>query len=146
MKRTALVLEIIALILGITNNMISQEIFGLSKSDWNVIIFLILIGGFALLFWDSNSSEKHIREMVVKEVTKIQNDLKPKEGTIESVTSEDREHIIYLIRDMKIIHKHSDLTGLIADRASGIPLNELMQRNCSRCGQPRNKKSTIKHF
>jgi len=141
MKRTALALEIIGLVIEIVTNMMSQGLLGLSKSDWNAIVFLILIGGFALLFWDSNSSEKHIKEMVVKEVKKIQDDFNPKEGTIESVTSEDREHIFRLLGDMIIIHGHGDLTGLMADRASTVPLNELMLRNCSRCGEPRNKKS-----
>jgi len=43
-----------------------------------------------------------------------------------------------MIKDMYIHHGHLDLNGMLADRASGTPLNKLMSLKCSRRQQPRN--------
>lgn len=62
------------------------------------------------------------------------------DGSIESVTAGDVSFIVSRLGiPMSWDHGHGDIEGLIADRASGIPLNELMQRACSRCGVPRNQ-------
>lgn len=141
MKRFALVLEIIGLVIEIVTNMMSQALFGLSKSDWNVIVFLILICGFALLFWDDNNLEKRISAKLSEKVREIQETMKPKDGTLESVTPKDWDIIKRWSMEMIHNHGHDDNKGLLADRASGVDLNELMSKNCSRCGKPRNKKS-----
>jgi hypothetical protein len=144
MKKFALVIEIIASLIGIYLNMENQGIFGLSMSVWNTIVFITLIIGFALLFWDDNNLEKRISTKVEEKVREIQETMKPKEGTIESITPQDHEIIRKWSMEMILNHGHDDNKGLLADRASGIRLNELMFRNCSLCGDPRNKQSTNK--
>ena len=67
-------------------------------------------------------------------------DIKKQDGSIESVTEGDLAFLSGLMITMKWDHGHPDIEGLLADRASGVPLNELKTRNCSRCGVPRNKK------
>jgi hypothetical protein len=57
-----------------------------------------------------------------------------------SVTSEDKKLIQLMAVNMKSVHGHMDLTGMVSDRANGMPLDELMLKECSKCGVPRNKK------
>ena len=140
MKRFALVLEIIASIIGIVTNIRSIGLFGLSLSTCNVIVFLGFILGFALLFWDDNNLEKRISTKVEDKVREIT--MKPKEGTLESITPQDWEIIRKWSMEMILNHGHDDNKGMLADRASGILLNELMLRNCLKCGEPRNVKSS----
>ena len=40
---------------------------------------------------------------------------------------------------MSIEHGHTDWAGLMADRASGIPLNKLKFEKCHVCKSPRNE-------
>ena len=62
-------------------------------------------------------------------------------GSLDDVPAQDKLLIQAMAIDMTIAHGHLDLDGLLADRASGIPLNELKQRPCSVCGIPRDRKS-----
>ena len=57
------------------------------------------------------------------------------------MSEKDRVLIKGMISLMKTKHGHSDMIGLFADRASGVPLNELLKQECIKCGTPRNKKS-----
>jgi hypothetical protein len=66
--------------------------------------------------------------------------LQVQEGNIESVSAQDKRFITSLTLGMTLRHGHLDLKGLLADRASGIALNKLMSRECSKCGLPRNRK------
>lgn len=67
--------------------------------------------------------------------------IEQQDGSIDSITQRDMLFIIsQLSIPMKWRHGHSDTEGLIADRASSVPLNELMARNCSQCSLPRNQK------
>jgi hypothetical protein len=65
--------------------------------------------------------------------------IKPQEGSLDTVTMQDRLFIDSLAIHMIIPHGHMDKLGLLADRAKGIPLNELIAMPCSECGQPRDK-------
>ena len=61
-------------------------------------------------------------------------------GGLENISPEDANLILAMSIELDSVHGHNDLTGLFADRASGIPLNELTTRPCSRCGVPRNQR------
>ena len=65
----------------------------------------------------------------------------PQEGSLDTVTGEDRRFIVSLCLEMAIQHGHIDFNGLLADRASGVPLNQLMSKECSVCGIARNLRS-----
>jgi hypothetical protein len=59
---------------------------------------------------------------------------------INKVTNEDKKHIQIMVTSMLSVHGHGDLIGLFSDRGKGIPLNELMNQHCSKCGIIRNKR------
>ena len=40
---------------------------------------------------------------------------------------------------MERIHGHSDIDGLRADVKDGVLVSDLLSRNCTRCGKPRNQ-------
>ena len=41
---------------------------------------------------------------------------------------------------MEFVHGHSDHSGLRAEMLDGVPINDLMKHNCTRCGKPRNER------
>jgi hypothetical protein len=105
---------------------------------WSVIIGCVIAGIVLIIQGKQEENDKQRQESVRQETTSI----KPQEGSLDTVTSEDRRLIMSMAMDMLLTHGHMDLTGLLADRASGVPLNELMTRNCSEsgCGIPRNQR------
>ena len=62
------------------------------------------------------------------------------EGKLENISEGDAYLIIAMAIELESKHGWNDLTGLLADRASGVPLNKLKANPCSQCGIPRNKK------
>lgn len=54
---------------------------------------------------------------------------------------ECREKVVDTDFEENIWWDEMDLAGLLADRANDIPLNKLMERNCSECDIPRNQTS-----
>jgi len=42
-------------------------------------------------------------------------------------------------QQMETVHGHSDTEGLESDFRRGVLASDLMQRNCTRCGKPRNQ-------
>ena len=61
-------------------------------------------------------------------------------GRLEDVSPVETDLIIAMSIELEGRHGYNDFTGLLADRASGVPLNELKIRPCSQCGIPRNQK------
>ena len=59
-------------------------------------------------------------------------------GRLEDISQGDALWIMARSIEMQASHGHNDLLELLADRASGVPLNELMTKPCSHCGVPRN--------
>jgi hypothetical protein len=59
---------------------------------------------------------------------------------LREVTPQDKKAIELMDIRMTGTHGHMDLTGLLSDRASGIPLNDLIEKPCSKCGVQRNKR------
>lgn len=59
---------------------------------------------------------------------------------IENVSKADKAFLRLLAWEMKFRHGHTDASGLLADRASGIDLNELIKRDCTICGKPRSQR------
>lgn len=82
-------------------------------------------------------------EAISKEIEKIVKDTKPQEGSLDTVTDQDKLLIAQMAHRMIRSHGHADLVGLLADRASGVPLNKLMTKDCHECKTPtpRNKQS-----
>jgi hypothetical protein len=62
-------------------------------------------------------------------------------GKLEDISRGDALWIMGKSILMQNSHGHDDFWGLTADRASNVPLNELMARPCSQCGIPRNQRS-----
>jgi hypothetical protein len=62
-------------------------------------------------------------------------------GRLEDISQGDALWIMGKAILMQSRHGHDDFWGLTADRASGVPLNELMVKDCSECGIPRNQRS-----
>jgi hypothetical protein len=60
-------------------------------------------------------------------------------GKLENVSRQDANWMMAKAIEMTVYHGHDDLLGLFADRASNVPLNELMTRLCSKCSVPRNQ-------
>ena len=141
MRRAIFVLEAINAIVGLITNIPNLRLFGLPVSTWNTIVFLVFVVGFVALFWSDKNLEKHIYNKVMTNITKSLETTKPQEGSLNSVSSQDRRLILSFSKEMIVQHGHMDFFGLLADRASGVPLNELMLKNCSICGEPRNKQS-----
>ena len=61
-------------------------------------------------------------------------------GGLEGIPPKDANLILAMSIEIDVVHGYNDLTGLLADRASGVPLNELKTRPCSQCGVPRNQR------
>jgi hypothetical protein len=136
--------SVIGIIVGIhyfSNN--ATDILGFPIGGWLLAIYVIFAIIIISLVLTDKSYKNEIQENVSSEVAKQINDINKLSGTLESVSPEDRNFIYHYNMEMRFQHGHSDPYGLAADRASGVPLNELMSKNCSRCGEPRNKKSSI---
>jgi hypothetical protein len=61
-------------------------------------------------------------------------------GGLDGISPKDANLIFAMSIEIDVVHGYNDLTGLLADRASGVPLNELKTRPCSQCGVPRNQR------
>jgi len=141
-------LEVINLLIGIAANAAAlndAEFLGLPTEWWNIICFSAFIVGFLVLYFLFQSTENAIKRDVYAhvraDIDEKLKELKPQEGSLDNVTQQDRKLIIAFAMDMILKHGHMDIPGLLADRASGVPLNELMAGKCQQCGTPRNQKS-----
>gem|GEM_PF-4337746 len=103
-----------------------------SQSVWLIIFALSLIA--AIYFGIEYLTYKPDEQIKHKEI-------ELPEDSLEAITEEERALIARWSLDMMLNHGHEDYNGLLVDRASGIPLNKLMKRKCSKCEIPRNKKS-----
>ena len=97
---------------------------------------VITLAGIVLLIRAHRSKVGQKQELDSQKAISI----KPQEGSLDTVTIQDRLLIEGMSLDMTITHGRMDMLGLLADRASGIPLNELIARPCSRCRIPRNQR------
>ena len=61
-------------------------------------------------------------------------------GRVEDISQGDIDVLFLMSIELEGRHGYNDCTGLLADRASGVPLNELKTRPCSQCGIPRNQR------
>lgn len=66
----------------------------------------------------------------------------PKTATNLNPRSQDKEAILTLSSQMIDIHKHGhmDDVGIKTDYCDGIDINEIIKRDCSICGIPRNQR------
>lgn len=145
-RRLGAIVAAIGMVLTIIVNLQElEELMGWPIAYWNVVFMVLVLIGFLAVYFSIEEIRKEIEEKVYQQVKKDIEGVKTGEaikGSLDSVSLSDRYLIIALSISMGINHKHGgDLVGLLADRASGVPLNELMTRECSVCGIPRNKKS-----
>jgi len=133
-----LAVGLLAIIAGVLQGMypVIPAIIG-----WPIVAIL---GFAAFVLCDIGIRKKEYEKTQNREVqhTQTRQIIEPQKGSLDSVSSQDRQFIVLLATTMTHEHGHMDIQGLLADRASGIALNELMARNCSRCGCPRNDKTT----
>jgi hypothetical protein len=119
---------------------------GLPVVYLNYIFIGLFVAGFLALYINSENVKKEIEQKVYEQVRKDIEVLGLKgngvlAGRMDDISSGDTDLILLMDIEMGWKHGHGDITGLFADRASGVALNELVARNCSQCGIPRNKKS-----
>ena len=105
---------------------------------WPIIAILVL-ATFTLVDMGIRKKAKDNDEQR-REQTEQKLAIEIQQGSLDTVSSQDRKFITAISWGMVMKHGHFDVNGLLADRASGIPLNELMSRNCSLCHCPRDKK------
>jgi len=94
----------------------------------------------SVIYWRRH---KRNEEQLVKLTESIKPDLLERlkaTGRLEDVSPQDAKLILAMSIELASKHGYNDLTGLFADRANGVPLNELKTRPCSQCGIPRNQK------
>ncbi len=105
---------------------------GFPTPIWTAIgLFLFFVGVFAVLHYQSNEKEQ-VTSSNISGIT-----LRPKSrlgGNGLAVT-------INLKSQMHRIHGHDDIWGIQSDYLNGIDTNEILKRNCTVCGKPRNQSS-----
>lgn len=146
MARTVLILEAINAVIAIIFNIEQLDLAGQRIVYLNYVFIGLFVAGLLALYINSEKVKKEIGQNVYEQVRKDIEVLgmKGKEtlkGRMDDISPGDADLIVLMDIEMGWKHGHDDVTGLFADRASGVPLNELMGRNCSQCGMPRNKKS-----
>jgi len=149
MKRGVLVLEAINATAGILVNLTALQnnaVLGIPIAYWNSVFFGLFFFGFSFLYWNENKIKVELRNSILNEIRgeireSVTSVVEKPEGTLDGVTSQDRLLIQAMAIDMAIGHGYLDFVGLLADRASGISLNELMSRPCSVCGISRDTRS-----
>ena len=144
MQRAVLVLEAINAVVGIGANLValqSNQAFGIPVGYLNSVFFGLFFLGFLLLYLNNERVKREITADVVAQLQGVTMLPTPPIGSLDAVSSQDKRLITAMAIDMAISHGHLDLEGLLADRASSIPLNELKQRPCSVCGVARDTKS-----
>ena len=146
-RRLGAIAAAIGMVLTIIVNLLKlEELLGWPIAYWNVIFMVLVLIGFLAVYFSIEEIRKEIEGKVYGQVRKDIEALNLEgneaiKGRIDDVSSGDANLIVLMDIEMGWKHGHGDLTGLFADRASGVPLNELMIRDCSQCGIPRNKKS-----
>jgi len=142
--RTAIyILEGINAMLGIivSINALNKatEIIGVPIGYWLFGIYIIFALGMLLLFLSDKKFGKKLYDEIYP---KMKGDIaRQQKGTIASITEKDRNFIHDLGNLMFKLHGHEDYHAILAEKASGVQLNELMYKNCSKCLFPRNQKS-----
>lgn len=119
--------------------------------DVAIYTLIILLGfGLSMMVWGiiewarKTRQQKQTIELLKQERTEaIKSDLFGKlktTGRAEDISQGDIDVILLMSIELEGRHGYNDFTGLLADRASGVPLNELKTRPCSQCGIPRNQR------
>jgi len=106
------------------------------------IVGLAVGGGLIVygLIKEASKEKLQVTEVITKEnLTAILEKLKGR-GRLEDISPVEADLILAMSIELESTHGYNDITGLLADRASDVPLNELKARPCSHCGIPRNQR------
>jgi hypothetical protein len=95
---------------------------------------------FALAYWRKHRKNEAQLEVLAEAIKPDLLEKLKATGKLENISQGDALWIVARNIEMQARHGHDDLLELFADRASGVPLNELMTRPCSQCGIPRNQR------
>lgn len=63
---------------------------------------------------------------------------------LDTVSKEEKDLIGHIGFRMMDTHGHSDLMGMVSDRANGVEINDLMSKPCHVCGYIRNQRNKRK--
>jgi len=58
----------------------------------------------------------------------------------DKLSDSDKRALADVRAQMDSVHGHSDRYGLESDMQTGYPASNLMDRNCTKCGKPRNQR------
>ena len=132
MKRLGYVVMTLGAIIGIgfnINDAVKLTQSGLPTGIWTAIGLAVFFIGVLLLL--------HYKETLkVNQTTNstlLTMPLKPRSRPNSMVQAQ-------LNNQMRDIHGHDDPFGITADAEDGIDWNEIMKRNCTACGKPRNQR------
>lgn len=146
MLKTIVILEGINALMGIVANtfeLSGSQLLGMGTIYWNIIAYILFFAGFVVILFNNEKIKREIQDKIYEQIKKdfagIKNPTKLQDGSLESVSQQDRLLISSFVIEMTTQHGHTDWQGLFADRASGIALNKLMFENCHKCGKPRNQ-------
>ena len=129
--------------LAIGSIAVPLAIAGVAMLESKPIITYILFGIAAIaMVWGVWSYIFKRRRKQSKSIKPIRQNPLPKIAydKIQNVTPEDKKVINSMMARMFSVHGHLDGDGLMSDRGSGIALNDLMEKPCSKCGVPRNRR------
>lgn len=110
-------IELFAIALGVVQHMIGviPPLLGL------LVIVGCAIAGIVLVIQGKQEGNAKQKQEVDRQ--KMES-IKPQEGSLDTVTIQDRLLIESMASSMLLTHGHMDRLGLLADRASGVPLNK----------------------
>ena len=111
----------------------------------HAIAYTLFAGSFvwlmlALIYWRKHRNDEAQLAVLAEAIKPDLLEKLKATGKLEDISPEEANLILAMSIELDSRHGYNDLTGLFADRASGIPLNELKTRPCSQCGIPRNQR------
>jgi len=133
-KRLGYVAMIIGALTGIGFNIrdayeLSQ--IGFPTPIWTAIgLFLFFVGTFAVVHYKSVENKQALSTSTPGIVLRPKNKLRENDFPV----------LMNLNDQMLAIHGDDDLWGIQLDYLNGIDTNEILKRNCTVCGKPRNQR------
>ena len=117
---------------------IAERVFNMTYEPPTWTFGLLLgIAVFIAGFLTYHDLRKEVQVAIDKPITVVKNVLQSK----RKMRHDDWIVKMDLCSQMYEKHGHSDDSGIVKDILDGIDTNEILQRNCTKCGKPRNQES-----